>query len=231
MTGYIETNRPPGLLPADYSPRHKLLEAPRPIPIGWARRRRTDRAARREDAFRERAVDRLTRLSNAGWKVVDIEALGLPTRNTFLAIGPGGLFLVAVKPQGRRRVRLAGDVVQVDGRRHRYIAEARLLAEQVTKALSKTVGTAVPVTPVIALAGTGPIDVHGLPKGCLVVADKELDYILGAFGERIGPRTVNKLFTVVRHPVTWLDQTKDAQVEAYTWYSPEAVADKKTPRR
>lgn len=231
MTGYIDASRPPGLLPADYSPRHKLLEAPRSTPMGWARRRRIDRAARRDDAVRGRAVDRLARLTGAGWKVVDIEDLGLPTKNTFLAIGPGGLFLVAVKPQGRRRVRLAGDVVQVDGRRHKYVAEAKLLAEQVTKALSRTVGTAVPVTPVIALAGNGPIDVHGLPKGCLVVADRELDFILGAYGQRIAPRTVNKLFSVARHPVTWLDQSKDAQVEAYKWYSPEVVADKKAARR
>ncbi len=231
MTGYIDAGRPPGLLPVDYNPRHKLLEAPRSIPMGWARRRRTDRAARRDDAVRGRAVDRLAKLSGSGWKVVDIEDLGLPTRNTFLAIGPGGLFLVVVKPQGRRRVRLAGDVVQVDGRRHKYVAEAKLLAEQVTRALSKTVGTNVPVTPVIALAGSGPIDVHGLPKGCLVIADRELDYILGAYGERIAPRTVNKLFSVARHPVTWQEQARDAQVEAYTWYSSEVVADKKPPQR
>ena len=83
----------------------------------------------------------------------------------------------------------------------------------------------------IALAGSGPIDVHGLPKGCLVIADRELDYILGAYGERIAPRTVNKLFSVARHPVTWQGTVTDAQVEAYKWYSPEAVTDKKTPRR
>ena len=230
MTGYIDANRPPGLLPADYNPRHKLLEAPRSIQVGWARRRRVDRDARRDEAVRGRVVDRLAKLG-AGWKVLDTEELGLPTKNTFLAIGPGGVFLVAVKPQGRSRVRLAGDVVQVDGRRHKYVAEARLLAEQVAKALSKTVGVAVPVTPVIALAGSGAIDVHGLPKGCVVTSDRELDYILGAYGERIAPRTVNKLFSIARHPVTWLTPSKDAQVEAYKWYSPEAVTDKKSTQR
>jgi hypothetical protein len=230
MTGYIDASRPPGLLSADYSPRHKLLEAPRSIPAGWARRRRVDRAARREDAVCGRAVERLAKLG-AAWKILDIEELGLPTRNTFLTIGPGGVFLVVVKPQGRSRVRLAGDVVQVDGRRHKYVAEARLLAEQVTKALSKTVGTTVPVIPVIALAGNGAIDVHGMPKGCLVTSHRELDYILSTYGERIAPRTVSKLFSVARHPVTWQGSVPDAQVEAYKWYSPEAVTDKKPPQR
>src|SRR2546430_9674030 len=96
MTGYIDANRPPGLLPADYNPRHKLLEAPRPIQVGWARRRRVDRDARRDEAVRGRVVDRLAKLG-AGWKVLDTEELGLPTKNTFLAIGPGGVFLVTVK--------------------------------------------------------------------------------------------------------------------------------------
>ena len=230
MTGFIDATRPPGILPADYNPRHKLLEAPRSLPLGWARRRRADREARRDEAVRGRAVDRLTKLG-AAWKSLEIEELGLPVKNTFLTIGPGGIFLVTVKPQGRSRVRLAGDVIAVDGRRHKYIAEARKLADQATKALSRIVGSTVPVTPVVALDGTGAMDVHGLPKGCLVTSYRELDYILGAYGERIAPKTVNKLFSIARHPVTWLNPAPDAQVEAYKWYSPEAVTDKKSTRR
>jgi hypothetical protein len=230
MTGYIDASRPPGMLPADYNPRHKLLEAPRSIQLGWARRRRVDKAARREEAGRSRTVDRLIKLGSA-WKVLDIEELGVPSRNTFLTIGPGGVFLVMVKPQGRSRVRLAGDVVQVDGRRYKYVAEARLLAEQVTKALSRRAGVTVPVTPVIALAGSGAIDVHGVPKGCLVTSYRELDYILSAYGERIAPATVSKLFSVARHPLTWQNRAPDSQVEAYTWYSGETVPDKKPSQR
>ena len=120
MAGYIDASRPPGLWSAEYNPRHELLEAPRSIQVGWARRRRIDRAARREEAGRSRTVERLAKLG-AAWRVLDIEDLGLPIRNTFLTIGPGGVFLVLVKPQGRSRVRLAGDVVQVDGRRHKFL--------------------------------------------------------------------------------------------------------------
>ena len=88
----------------------------------------------------------------------------------------------------------------------------------------------VPVTPVIALAGNGAIDVHGVPKGCLVTSYRELDYIMTSYGERIAARTVNKLFSVARHPVTWQNTGSDAQVEAYKWYSPDAVTDKRTPQ-
>jgi hypothetical protein len=226
MTGFLDANRPPGLLPVDHSPRHQLFEAPRSNPMGWARRRREEREARRDEAVRDRAVTRLARLG-AGWKVLDVAELGMAVKNTFLAIGPGGVFLVTVKPQGRSRVRLAGDVVQVDGRRLGYVAEARRLAEEASKAMSRTAKSRIPVTPVIALAGNGIIDVHGLPKGCLVTSHRELDYILGAYGERIGPGTVSKLYSIARHPVTWSHQKSDRQVEEYTWYPAGAGTDKK----
>jgi|SRR5947207_14737086 len=98
MTGFLDANRPPGLLPADYAPRHQLFEAPRSNPLGWARRRRIDRDTRRDEAARDRAVNRLARLGST-WKVLDVAELGMAVKNTFLAIGPGGVFMVTVKPQ------------------------------------------------------------------------------------------------------------------------------------
>jgi hypothetical protein len=230
MTGFLDASNPTGLLPPDYNPRHQLLEAPRLNPLDWARRRRSDREARREELARDRAVTRMAKLG-PGWKVLDINELGLPAKNAFLAIGPGGVFLVTVKPQGRSRVRLAGDVVQVDGRRHGYVTETRGLAEQAGKAISRTAGSRVPITPILAFSGTGVIDVHGLPKGCVVTTYRELDYILGAYGERIGPGTVSKLYSIARHPVTWVNESSKAQVEAYKWYSQETSTDKKPTRR
>jgi hypothetical protein len=224
MTGFLDT-RPQGLLSPDYAPRHQLFEAPRSNPVGWARRRRVDREARRDEAVRDRAVSRLARLGTT-WKVVDVTEVGMPARNTFLAIGPGGVFLVLVKPQGRSRVRLAGDVIQVDGRRLGYIAEARRLAEQAGKAMSRTARSTIPVTPVIALTGSGVIDVHGLPKGCVVTSHRELDYILGAYGERISAGTVGKLYSIAVHPATWGSPKVDDQIEEYTWYPAEAATDK-----
>src|SRR6266498_2327157 len=146
MTSYLDASRTSTLLPAEYYPRHQLFEAPRGNPLGWAQRRRMDKEARRDEAVRDRAVTRLAKLG-ASWKVIDVTEIGMAVKNTFLAIGPGGVFLVTVKPQGRSRVRLAGDVMQVDGRRHAYIAEARKLAEQAATAMSRTARSNVPVTP------------------------------------------------------------------------------------
>ncbi|GIH13106.1 hypothetical protein Raf01_12780 [Rugosimonospora africana] len=212
-------------MPTDRNNQNSLLQAPRPTPLEWARRRRNERDARRAEAVRERAVTRMSRLG-VQWKVIDIAELGLPAKNTFLTIGPGGVFLVTVKEHGRTRVRLAGDVVQIDGRRLTYIPEARKLADQAGKAMSRTAGSMVPVTPVVALSGTGVIDVHGLPKGCVVTSYRELDYLLGAYGERIAPSTVSKLYSIARHPVTWATPEQRAQVESYKWYAGSTATDK-----
>jgi hypothetical protein len=228
MAGILDASHPSGFLSPP--PYHELLDAPRPTALEWARRRRLDREARKADLVRERAANRLSRLG-AGWKLIDVAELGLSVKNAFLAIGPGGVFLVTVKEHGRTRVRLAGDIVQIDGRRLSYVAEARKLAEQAAGAISRTAGSSVPVTPVLALSGTGVIDVHGLPKGCVVTSYRELDSLLGAYGQRIAPKTVSKLYSIARHPVTWVESRPRNEVEAYTWHAGPAPTDKRATER
>jgi hypothetical protein len=238
VTGFLNApQRAPGghaparMLPSLVDPtRGAPLEPFHPTPLAWARRRRDEREARRVELTREQTTARLARLGS-GWRVLDIQEIGLLNSNTFLAIGPGGVFVVSVKQQGRGRVRIAGDVIQVDGRRPSYIAEAKQVAEQTSKALSRTAGQTIPVTPVVAFAGSGVIDVHGLPKGCLVTTHRELDYLLGSYGERIGQRTVAKLYAIAKHPVTWIRPSPEQDVDAYTWYTGRAAVDKKAKKR
>src|SRR5690242_2263822 len=145
MTGFLDARALPGFIPNDgEGPRH-AFEAPRTTPVmEWARRRRTERESRRAETARGRAATRLARLGES-WKVLDVQEIGLLNPNTFLAIGPGGVFVVTVKQQGRSRVRLAGDIVQIDGKRPSYVAEAKKAADEASKALSRTAGSTVPV--------------------------------------------------------------------------------------
>src|SRR5258706_10334227 len=115
MAGILDASHPSGLFKPHPHPHRELLESPRPTALEWARRRRLDREARRAELVRERAASRLSRLG-AGWRLVDVAELGLSVRHAFLAIGPGGVFLISIKEHGRTRVRLAGDIVQIDGR-------------------------------------------------------------------------------------------------------------------
>jgi hypothetical protein len=231
VTGFIDARRPQVLVPDGGSnPRHAVFQPSRSGPLDWARRRRSDRDSRRAEVARGRAVTKLARLGEA-WKVLDIQEIGLLNPNTFLAIGPGGVFVVIVKQHGRGRVRLAGDVVQIDGKRPQYVAEAKRAAEEASKALSSTAGNTIPVTPILAFAGTGAIDVHGLPKSCLVTSYRELDHLLTSYGERIGPRTISKLYSIAMHPVTWVSPKEEALVEEYTWYTSQSPTDKRAARR
>jgi hypothetical protein len=199
--------------------------APRSTPREWARRRRIEKQGRRVEAARERTKGRLNRLGDE-WVLIDAATLGLPSHESFLAIGPGGVFAVTVKSQGRNRVLLSGDTVQIAGRRPDYLGEARRLATAMSTALSRSARVRVPVTPVLALAGSGLISVYGLPRGCVVMPYRELDNLLRAYGERIAPRTVDKLASIARHPATAIDVKGNELVSSYTWQSGVAPADK-----
>src|SRR4051812_24652736 len=85
--------------------RDDVTVAPRSSPLEWARRRRTYREEAKVVAARERAKGRLHRLGE-GWYVFDAPALGVDAPDAFLAIGPGGLFAVTVRSQGRHVVRI-----------------------------------------------------------------------------------------------------------------------------
>ncbi|HEX8632270.1 MAG TPA: hypothetical protein VF755_29275 [Catenuloplanes sp.] len=221
------------------------IEAARPSPVEWARRRRAEREARRVEAAGNRALTRLDRLGPA-WHIVDwprtdphtsqwLDLAGAENdeRAGFLAIGPGGVFAVTVADHGRARVLIAGDVVQINGKRPAYVAEACRDARRAGRALSAAVGLRVPVSPVLTFVGSGVISVHGLPKDCLVATHRELDRLLVSGGARISPTTARKLSAVASHPSTWLIGAAEQRRAAdYRWYDDGRTAtDKKATHR
>ncbi|MDW5328605.1 MULTISPECIES: hypothetical protein [unclassified Plantactinospora] len=219
------------------------LEAVRPTPMDWARRRRAERDARRIEAAGARALSRLDHLGPS-WHVVDwprtemteasmldLDYRSRDERAGFLAIGPSGLFAVTVADHGRSRVLIAGDVVQINGKRPAYVSEARRDAKRAAKALSNAVGLTIPVTPVLTFVGSGVISVYGLPKECLVATHRELDRLLVAGGNRISAATAEKLSRVAQSPATWLNAPYRSAAD-YRWYEEgRTAADKHAGRR
>lgn len=219
------------------------LEAFRPGPMDWARRRRAEREARRIEAAGARALNQLDHLGPA-WHVVEWPRTDLPERQLpeldhgaandragFLAIGPSGLFAITVADHGRARVMIAGDVVQINGKRPPYVAETRRDAKRASKALSAAVGLTVPVTPVLTFVGSGVISVYGLPSNCMVSTHRELDRLLLAGGNRISPATAEKLSRVAQAPSTWLNAPYRSAAN-YRWYEEgRTAADKRANHR
>jgi hypothetical protein len=194
-------------------------------PFDWARQRLAARPTRRLSAAGQRAEQRLAQLGPA-WRVIEWppSMSSDPERNGFLAIGPGGVYAVTVVEHGRQRVMVAGDVIQIQGRRPPYVARARRTAKKASEALTAAVGTTVPVVPVLAFVGSGALSAQGLPTGCLVVPHRDLDRLLLAAGNKISPNTAKKLADVASHPATWADQ--------YRWYPDNQTAsDKRSARR
>lgn len=191
----------------------RAADPTRPAPTGlWPVRR----SASAEDRAAHRLSDQ--------WHVVDWRPLAPPPAEGksapmpgFLAIGPGGIFTVSVVQHGRSRVMIAGDVVQIQGKRPPYVSQARKDAKLVAKTLSAAIGRKVSVFPVLAFVGTGPISVNGLPKDCVVTSHRELDQVLSSAGKRISAATADKLSRVARIPGIWADDA------GYRWY-PEGEA-------
>ena len=220
-----------------------MLEPVRPTPVEWARRRRAERDARRVEAAGARALNQLDHLGPS-WHVIDWPRTDLPEahlrdldrgvrdeRAGFLAIGPSGLFAVTVADHGRARVLVAGDVVQINGKRPAYVAEARRDAKRASKAMSAAVGLTIPVTPVLTFVGSGVISVYGLPKDCLVATHRELDRLLIAGGSRISAATAEKLSRIAQSPATWLNAPYRSAAD-YRWYEDgRTAADKRASRR
>lgn len=215
------------------------LEPTRPTPLEWARRRRAERGARRLEAAGARAIGQLDHLGPA-WHVIEwprtdaVDVLldrGQDERAGFLAIGPSGLFAVTIADHGRARVLVAGDVVQINGKRPPYVSEARRDAKRASKALSDAVGLPIPVTPVLTFVGSGVISLYGLPKDCLMATHRELDRLLVAGGNRISPATAEKLSRVAQAPSTWFNGTYRPAAD-YRWYEEgRTAADKRAARR
>ncbi|MFI6758133.1 hypothetical protein ACIBF5_03170 [Micromonospora sp. NPDC050417] len=219
------------------------LETVRPTPLDWARRRRAEREARRVEAAGARALNQLDHLGPS-WHVIDFPRADLSSthpldldraarddRASFLAIGPSGLFAVTIADHGRARVMIAGDVVQINGKRPTYVAEARRDAKRASKALSTAVGLSIPVTPVLTFVGSGVISVYGLPKECLVATHRELDRLLVAGGTRISAATAEKLSQVAQAPSTWLNGPYRSAAD-YRWYEDgRTAADKRASHR
>lgn len=203
-----------------------------PSPLSWVRQRRADRLARRAESTRQRISQRMDSLGK-DWRILDLKAPTESVRSNFLAVGPGGVFAVTVKDHGRSRIHFSGDVVQVNGMRPRYVIEARKNAQMAADALSKQAGVSIPVMPVLAFAGSGTIVFYGMPKGVIVTCYKDLHRVLKARGHRLATTTVEKVYTVARHPRTWINEPYVALADRYRWYEQlsEFDADKKPAPR
>jgi hypothetical protein len=199
------------------------VDATRSSPMDWMRARRAERESRRAEQQHNRLAQRMGTLGE-DWRVLDLKEATGTDRDSVLAVGPGGVFAVTVKDHGRSRVQFAGDIVQIDGRRPKYVEEARENAKLAAEALSRTAGVSILVMPVLAFAGTGKISYYGMPKRCLVTSYQDISRVLHARGQRLAPDTVDKVFALAVHPATWMNPPYHALAERYRWYPEELKA-------
>jgi hypothetical protein len=217
MTGFLHPSFDTTPHEPERGPRHSIVDATRSSPLEWMRSRRAEREQRRIDIAHQRAAERMETLGR-DWRTIDLQAAAGSDPMNFLAMGPGGVFAVTVKDHGRSRISFSGDVVQVDGKRPKYVEEARRNAKLASAALSRMAGVSIPVLPVLAFAGTGVISVYGMPKGCIITSYRELGRVLHVRGQRLAPNTVEKLYTLASQPTTWINPRYVPLADRYRWY-------------
>jgi hypothetical protein len=227
MTSFPHTADGPAI-PATSGRHAPSIADSRTSPMEWMRSRRTEREIKRAEQAHLRAAQRLEAIG-PNWRVLDLQATAGSDRMSFLAVGPGGIFAVTVKDHGRSRVSFAGDVVQIDGRRPKYVQEARKNAKLAATALTRIAGVSVPVMPVLAFEGSGTIAVHGMPKGVIISAYQELGRVLNARGQRLAPATVEKVYALAADPATWVNPPYVALAERYRWYPDGGTSTDKRP--
>jgi hypothetical protein len=173
-------------------------------------------------------VERRVEMLGPQWRVLDLN----PDDPDFIAIGPGGIFSVTVCDHGRSKVLLAGEVVQVDGHRPPYVAQARREAQRISTSLSAAAGRRIPVIPMLAFMGSGSVVYYGRPpEGCVVSTYQDIRRALNAHGTRLGQSTIEKLCAIADHPDTWTNYLNE-YASPYRWYPEgQAAADKKRGRR
>jgi hypothetical protein len=229
MTSFLHTTDGAAFRPTDDRyPQPRPAAEGRVSPLEWIRDRRADRETRRADVAHHRAAQRLEALGY-NWRVLDLQATAGSDRMSFLTVGPGGIFAVTVKDHGRSRVSFAGDVVQIDGRRPKYVQEARRNAKAAATALTRTAGVSVPVMPVLAFAGSGSISVYGMPKGVIISSYQEVGRVLNARGQRLAPDTVEKIYALAADPATWHNAPHVPLSERYRWYPDGDTSTDKRP--
>jgi hypothetical protein len=213
---------PDGEVPSPFVPPPRRANSP----LDWMRGKRVERAARRTEAKVQRVTQRVATLGPQ-WRVLDLD----PGDPDFIAIGPGGIFQVSVFDAGRSRVMLAGDVVQIDGKRPPYVALARKEAARIADGFSRLAGRQIPVIPVVAIIGTGQIVYYGRPpEGCVVTSYRDIPNALRAHGDRLKQPTIEKLWVLADNLYSWMN-SEQPDTSAYRWYPDGETSPDKRPAR
>lgn len=121
-----------------------------------------------------------------------------------LAIGPAGVYTVAVRHHAGRAVWIDGGVILVDGERMPHIRDAEFEAVRATQLLSDAVGSRVEATPCLVIVDPRSMTVARPPRRVAVLTPREL---------RPWLRSLPPVY-----PTDQLDDFRAAASERQTWH-------------
>jgi hypothetical protein len=122
-----------------------------------------------------------------------------------LAIGPAGVLPVTTVFHPGKRMSVTGRTVVLAGERHPAVVGAEAAGERIGRLLAAHGLAAVPVHPVVAVAGTTRLRVKERPRGVVVLPADVLRARLAAKPATLDAPTVDAVVALLDRPEVWGD--------------------------
>jgi hypothetical protein len=172
--------------------------------LGRLLRVHTDERAYRIGADGEADVGR--RLASLGptWKV--LHAIPLSNAGTdidHLVIGPAGVFTINTKNHPGKSIWVAEQTFMVDGTKVPYLQKSVAECKRAHTQLSRAVGHAVEVRPVIVVMGAASLKIKAKPMDVSVIKRKELVRWLRSQPPSLGVDAIDEIYAAARQRSIW----------------------------
>jgi hypothetical protein len=159
-------------------------------------------------ALGERIVSSVLEDLPNGWRRFDsIPFADSDSDIDHVVVGPPGIFVINTKHHARKRVRVAGKTLTVDGRRERHISLSIAEAERLTKILQSRLYGVPEAQGVIALVNPKRITIKEGPHGVVVVDARKLKDWFTTQPSAMDAGTVERVASVLNDPATWRPTT------------------------
>jgi hypothetical protein len=152
-------------------------------------------------------ADELAKLG-AEWQILNAVPVGERGQVIdHLAIGPAGVFAVAVVHQPADAVTVRGDVLEVNGVARPHLAFSRDLATNAAVSLTRATGLNVPVRGLVVFVAAQSVSVRDAPDDVGVTSDRALQKWFGGRDEVLDAMDVKMIADAAAEPATWRGAT------------------------
>ncbi len=155
-------------------------------------------------AVGEVAVDDALGQLGEDWLILHAVPVGQDATDVdHIAVGPPGLFTIAVRHHHGQEIWVGGGVLLVDGERMPHIRACEFEAVRAAQLMSDAVGERVEVTPCLVVVGARSVAVMRPPRRVAIVTNRDLRPWLRSLHTELSPAQLARFRAVASEADTW----------------------------